>query len=115
MSFFGRLFGRKPAAPDLRVSNDWRAGDLAVCIAVPDYSHWLGRPVPNQGEVCRVTAVYEGVVTIGLHIGSPCFFLRLEGYPHGYSTFAFRKAVEDTEPAEAEFTALIKRRKQVKA
>lgn len=108
MSLFSRLFGRKRAIEDRRQSNNWKAGDLAVCVQ-DDWLPDIGVEriaAPAIGEVRRVRAVADVTFKRGVRE----YALNLETYGDSWmSCFAFRKAVEDTEPAEAEFTALIKR------
>jgi hypothetical protein len=105
MSLFSRLFGRKASFADHRRANDWKPGDLAVCI---DGADW--RPVmaddPAEGDVLRVTAVKD---KISSDRRSYYLYFAEKAPERGWEYTAFRKPVEDSEPAEEEFTALIKR------
>lgn len=107
MSFWSRLFGRKPSVIDARhMSEDWKIGDLALCIR----DDWTYSDLydPHVGDLLHVSAIRDGVDErsrtriIGLAF-------REKPFHFSWSNMAFRKAKEVSEPAEAEFTALIKR------
>jgi hypothetical protein len=70
------------------VSDNWQVGDLAVCIN----DEWDGCLAgnPRRGDILRVS--FYG-----------------KNQRHGWSAEMFRKIRPDTEPCDAEFTALIKR------
>lgn len=116
MGFWKRMFGRKQVTIDMRETNDWKAGDLAVCIDDDWTSAAAQVAKPALGDVNRVTGIEDEFATYDPNVRA--YFLCLEGYGStSFQTQMFRKAVEDAEPAEAEFTLLIKRpvRKPVKA
>lgn len=110
-----RIFRRKeaPAAPavhDRRQPNDWKAGDLAVCI-VPTGQWFPGHPAdPAEGELLRVKRVYDEVGNYPDGYRARSYFLTFETKPEsGWEVTGFRKPIADAEPAEDEFTALIRR------
>ena len=117
VSLWSRLLGRKrpPVIIDRREYNDWRVGNLAVCVN----DDWTEEapphiPLPKIGEIFRVREIRDRV---GL-MNCRCYFLYFESpFDYGYESRNFRKAVEDNRAAETEFTALIKRpaRKPVRA
>lgn len=104
----GRLFRRRrrpsPPIEDLRTSEDWRVGDLALCVS----DHWE-RPEPcdpHVGDVLRVSAVCTGVTPDNhLIIG-----LRFEGKPQttAWSNISFCKITPTQEPADEEFRVFLK-------
>jgi hypothetical protein len=82
------------------VSDNWQVGDLAVCIN----DEWDGCLAgnPRRGDILRVSkSGYLGDV-FGLGFYG-------KNQRHGWSAEMFRKIRPDTEPCDAEFTALIKR------
>ena len=99
----------QPSQPkDLRDDSEgWLVGDLALCLT----SNWPGHTGPRSGEVYRVSSVIEGPVTCGPDIGALVVALNFgEVFSwEAYNCRGFRKIRPDTEPCEAEFTALIKR------
>lgn len=112
MSLWSRLFGRKPAAPpivdDRRCMNeDWRAGDLAVCVVDTFFPGTVHDP--RRDELLRVTDLTEGVA-----FGSNCLIygLSFEGRPSHifWQAQCFRKVRPAHEAADAEFCAEVRRR-----
>lgn len=97
----------KPPEEDNRMSEDWRVGDLAVCLA----DNWmLASPFnPKAGDLLRVAAIdrapgiYEPEKII---IG-----LGFEGKPVGafWHNIRFRKAQTDREPATKSLSEMIRR------
>lgn len=101
MSLFGRLF-RRPR--DVRSdAGVWRRGELAVCV-LDDWSE-KGPISPKVGDVLRVSGVEDAAF-----LGVRTYFLSFVGRPANWvwDARAFRKAIDDRAPAEAEFAALIK-------
>lgn len=85
------------------MNEDWRAGDLAVCV----FDEWY-RPcleAPKVNDLLRVSGVTEGVGD--QNYGS--YFLSFSGKPYQWECIAFRKVGPDARAAETEFTAYIKR------
>jgi hypothetical protein len=118
VSLWTRFFGRKSEpTPDERGDGwQWQVGDLAVCIG-NDWNPGCAVDlawVPEVGEVLRVAGIED---SFGTYINARIIVLFFRDKPCGWDHRGFRKALEDAEPAEAEFTALIKRpiRKRVKA
>lgn len=105
-----RLFGRKPAPPPPVIdrrdnSEDWRVGDLAVCLVDGEWE-----PVdtgPRIGDVRRVSGIEERVGHVSKALLVCLTFGEFPGF--AYSSASFRKIRPDAEPCEEEFTALIKR------
>lgn len=94
------------------INEDWRVGDLAECM-VDGGADWQpsGRG-PEKGDICRVTEVYAGTSPIRK---SDYWFLRFASWEIGYSESDFRKVPPLSEATSAEITAMIKRKKPVKA
>lgn len=102
------------------MSEDWRPGDLAVCVLRGPIK--CGRPAIHRGgnvthsqAPLRVLAVRRGLVTnleTGLEVECGCIDLLLEDGSKGVSQ-RFRKVTPDkNEPCEEEFTELLNRSKQ---
>lgn len=91
------------------MNEDWRPGDLAQCIA-DDWIIPTGED-PKIGDILRVTKVLD-LTGDYPNAGRVRFYaLRFEGkrWQGGWETAAFRKLRPVLEPAEEEFTNLIKR------
>lgn len=87
------------------MNEDWRVGDLAECIA----SRWADSDSadPVKGEIRRVSGIIDGVND---RYAVRVLALSFEGYgAESWCTTGFRKIRPLHEPAEEEFTALIKR------
>lgn len=86
------------------MNEDWRAGDLAVCID----DNWVDCPptAPSLGDLLRVTGVYDATNIVHNVRVYALTFVGLGGY---FATTGFRKVRPDVTAAETEFTALIKR------
>lgn len=115
MSLFSRLFGRKPKPAPLKqaplrdrrhMNEDWRVGDLAVCL-YGNWAHALSDD-PARGEINRVSFVCDGVDHSGRIRTYGLGFVD-KSQSHAWATTCFRKVRPDTTEAEEEFTALIKR------
>lgn len=102
-------FKRKedPPVQDRRSANDWKCGDLAVCVASrwhPDVQSQVSM-IPVAGEVYRVCEVYEAINQ--QHILA--YWLCIEGFGKiGFESSAFRKAVQDRDACEEEFRIAIR-------
>lgn len=111
---FKRKPGRGTTAPkDNRFWNeDWQVGDLALCVLVGTWP-WPDLYDPQDGDVLRVSATAEELGSYGSLIS----VLKFEGKPQnlGWQCIAFRKIRQSHDPAEAEFTALIRAKRPVKA
>ncbi|SKB26969.1 hypothetical protein [Sphingopyxis flava] len=104
MTWLSRLFGQRRTAPppprDMRNMNeDWKAGDLARCVA-----HYFvpGTPEdPHFGDILRVSEVYQGSI-LGRH--ALAYGLRFHGKssPHGWICTAFIKIKPETTADEVE-------------
>jgi hypothetical protein len=118
MKFLRRLFGRKApptqqAIVDRREMNeDWQIGDLAECIA--DSWHIPDQCSPRVGDILRVSGVIDGTVMLTNVL---VIALRFEGKPAnmGWICTGFRKLRPLHEPCEADFKALIKQPRKVRA
>lgn len=110
MSLWSRLFGRKPQRLNKNDGVTWSVGDLAVCVA----DNWIFNSGndPKVSDVLRVVAVQHAVVDMrprGLAVMVAATWLQFRGHMIWYTSTGFRKAEEDRAPAEAEFTALLRR------
>lgn len=99
------LFRRRarPAPERPPINEDWRVGDLAVCVE----DNWSPGVVgPRAGEISRVVDVYPGLCA---RTGMPGWGLRFAGYHEGFGAICFRKVQPDAEPAEASFAEFLTR------
>ena len=92
------------------MSEDWKPGDLAVCMKDEWQGMVRGMPpagnAPVQGRIYKVLATFTslGIVWLGL-----------EGFPSekGWDSESFRKVRPDQhEPCEVEFITLLNRTKR---
>jgi len=98
---FRRRKKQKPLPP---INEDWRAGDLAECIKGGSWPPGIAGPA--AGQICRVTDVIAGRLTVS---GDPAFGLSLFGFMHFFHAEAFRKLRPVHEACDVGFAALIKR------
>lgn len=103
----------QPSPPDRRGWNeDWRVGDLAVCVR----DDWERQKIsPKVGEVLRVSGLYEDVVTSGVDKGCLASGLCFEGRPQHFAwrCSGFRKVRPDHRADEVE-TGIIAKIKGVR-
>ena len=91
----------------------WQVGDLAECVGCGVWRDWEGRevPGPEPRQVLKVTGVIVGR-TLGER--QPVLGLTFAAWPgQHWIARAFRKLnprADEATPAEAEFTALVKRK-----
>lgn len=112
MSFLARIFGR-PAGPAHPES--WQVGDWAERVTM---GQWIRLPErepaagPRHGQVMRVIGV--AICRDPLVKGGSVLCLAFAGWPGEYfAATAFRKLnprADEATAAEAEFTALVKRK-----
>lgn len=99
MNLLRRLFSRKPKPPvDRRGwSEDWKVGDVAVCVnANWDWTHEAD---PKVGDVLRVSSLWEGPTPDKAVVGSG---LRFVGKPQNIAWES--KSFQKIRPAEQCFT-----------
>lgn len=113
MSFLARILGRPsgPADPE-----GWQVGDWAERVTM---GQWVARPDntlaagPRHGQILRVTDVK--ICRDPLEPGGKVLTLRFAAWPDWFQAAAFRKLTpraDEATAAEAEFTALVKRKPQ---
>jgi hypothetical protein len=110
----GGRAGKEAAASGALDPEGWQVGDLAECVASGTWFDHRGQPVPGPkpGQVLKVVAV-----STGWTLGEPGVVLGLSfaAWPgNAWVARAFRKVrprADDTTPAEAEFTELVRRRR----
>lgn len=97
MKFLRNLWRKPPPEPEWpKINEDWRVGDLAVCLGGP-WTLAPGGDHPVADQVYRVIAV-EMAFTI--NTGKPAWSLSLSGLnpgagSNGYNSIGFRKAILD--------------------
>lgn len=90
------------------INEDWRVGDLAVCIADGTWYGYFPGTGPKMNDICRVRNVTAGNA---LCDGTPGWYLQFNEYPgvHAFNAQSFRKPEADDRGATEEFTVQIKR------
>src|SRR5215510_11259916 len=102
MKFLRKLFRRDaPSPPETwpPINEDWRVGDLAVCIIGGGWILHHTADIPRMGKTYRVANVHAGRLYSD---NSPAWALALNGlFPGvgmtGYDARCFRKAIPDRE------------------
>lgn len=108
MSVWGGILNRfrrwHPPVGNDRAADDWRTGDLAVCITGGSWTHlWSGMRVdgPKEGELLRVVAVGFGM---GHHA------LTFHGGGSWWTAVCFRKVrPNNREACDPRFAQLIRK------
>ena len=113
---FGRRKPVQPPLPDGRqLSEDWKAGDLAIC-AIGPYGGWPAQNPfdPKDGDVLRVTRVRDEIGFNGFYQYRG-IFLGFEGKPqdHAWDNRNFRKADVRHEPATKTVEEMIRDAEQM--
>lgn len=106
-----RLFRKKPEPPEKPgpLNEDWKVGDLAVCISAPE--NWRlppGSDVPTKGTSYKVTRL---TIDRRYDTKKVDWFLTLIGLNWTYTANGFRKVRQDEEECTTEFAETIKNMK----
>lgn len=81
-------------SPDInRATEDWKVGDIAICVTDDLWTSVGGQIAPRKGQASIVAGVYNGPVTLANGVKVTAQVLHFEGQepPFGWAAIFFRK------------------------
>jgi len=90
------------------MTDDWKVGDLALCIKIGRWTDHESGNNPEYGSVYKVSEIWSATGCDGLALVLEGLECTLDGVWQDFLATRFRKIHPDTEPANADDAAWLK-------